>query len=100
MASRTELDKLDSGELHDRAVKHAAKHLDLKFFWRLIEALPAAEAAAGELAEAERDVSWALAHVNDLTDSGRGDGRDASAALYRLPRRRLSLPDHPGSRLP
>ena len=72
MASRTELDKLDSGELHDRAVKHAAKHLDLKFFWRLIEALPAAEAAAGELAEAERDVSWALAHVNDLTDSGRG----------------------------
>jgi hypothetical protein len=82
MATQAELDELSSKELHDRAVRHAAKHLDLKFFWRLIEALPAAEAATGNVGEAQQDVSWALAHVNDLTDAGHGETADALRPIY------------------
>lgn len=69
-------------ELHDLAVRRAAKHLDLKFFWRLIEALPVAEAAAGKTDEANRDVSWALAHIDDVTDSGRGETAELLRPLY------------------
>jgi hypothetical protein len=82
MATRIELEELSSEELHDRALKHARRHLDLKFFWRLIETLPAAEVAAGDTAEAERDVTWAFGHVNDLTDSGKGETAEMLRPLY------------------
>lgn len=82
MATRAELEELSSQELHDQALEHARKHLDLKFFWNLIEALPAAEAAAGNVAEAQRDVSWAFGHVNDLTDSGKGETAEMLRPIY------------------
>jgi hypothetical protein len=63
---------LSGAELYDLASRHAIRHLDVGFFWRLLEALPAAEAAAGELDEAEADVQRLSAHVNDLTDAGSG----------------------------
>src|SRR5215212_4237929 len=66
------LDGLSSKELYDLAVSHAKHHLDVRFFWELIKILPAAEAAAGELDEAEADVMAASAHLDDLTDAGRG----------------------------
>ena len=47
------LDRLSSAELHDLAVSRAKHHLDVGFFWRLEKVLPAAEAAAGDVAEAE-----------------------------------------------
>src|SRR5215212_10047410 len=59
MTDRATLEALKSKELHDRAIAKAAKHVDVRFFWRLFEAIPAAEAAIGEEAEAEADVmSW------------------------------------------
>lgn len=82
MPSREKLEQLDGEQLHDLAVRHAVKHLDLKFFWHLIEALPAAEAAAGNVDEAQQDVSWALAHIDDLTDSGRGETAELLRPLY------------------
>ena len=42
-----ELDALSSRELHDRAVKRAERHLDVKFFWRLMQEGTAADAADG-----------------------------------------------------
>jgi hypothetical protein len=80
--TREELDALPSHELHDLAIKRALKHLDVKFLWRLIEALPAAEAAAGQVEEAEADITSTLAHVDDLTDSGRGEVADLLRPLY------------------
>ena len=50
-----ELDKLGSKELHDRAFRHAERHLNLKFFWDLLEMIPAARAVEGELAESEAE---------------------------------------------
>jgi hypothetical protein len=77
-----ELERLSSKDLHDLAVNHAVKHLDVRFFLRLLEVLPAAEAAAGEVDEAAADVQGLLAHVDDLTDSGRGEVADMLRPFY------------------
>jgi hypothetical protein len=76
------LDRLSSKELHDLAVRHARKHLDVAFFVRLIKVLPVAEAAAGELEEAENDVTRISAHIDDITDSGRGEIADLLRPFY------------------
>ena len=76
------LDRLDSGALHDLAVSHAKRHLDVRFFWNLMEVLPAAEASVGKLGEAEDDVDHLSAHIDDLTDSGRGPTADALRPFY------------------
>jgi hypothetical protein len=76
------LDQLPSEELYDLAVKRARHHLDVRFFWRLLEQLPAAEAAAGELDEAEADVMTLSARLDDLVDAGRGPVADALRPYY------------------
>ena len=63
-------------------MRYAARHLDLPFFIRLMEALPVAEAAAGELDEARADALTLRAHVDDLTDSGEGEVADLLRPLY------------------
>jgi hypothetical protein len=82
MASREELDKLSSKELHDMAVHHARRHLDVRFFWRLIEALPVAEAAAGDADSANADIQSTMAHFDDITDSGEGETAELLRPLY------------------
>lgn len=76
------LEQLSSAELHDLAVKRARRHLDARFFWRLMERLPAAEAAAGELGDAEADVQRMSAHLDDITDSGRGQVAENLRPFY------------------
>jgi hypothetical protein len=61
-----ELDKLPSKELHDMAVTHARKHLDIGFLWDLVKAVPVAEAAAGHIGEAESDVVKLSALITDV----------------------------------
>ena len=73
---------LSSKELHDRAISEAARSVDIGFFWRLFEALPAAEAAIGERDEAEQDVMTLRGRLNDLTHSGEGELADALRPLY------------------
>jgi hypothetical protein len=70
VATFEELDQLSSKELHDRAVQRAERHLDVKFFWRLLEMVPAAEAAKGDAREAEWDAQAAHAQFADaITES-------------------------------
>jgi hypothetical protein len=76
------LDRLSAKELHDLAVQHALRHLDLGFFWRLLEYLPTAEAAAGEFDEAEADLQSVAAHIDDITDSGRGEIAELLRPFY------------------
>ena len=47
-----------------------------------MQALPAAEAAAGELDEAEADVMKLSAHIDDVADSGRGEVGDLLRPFY------------------
>ena len=76
------LEALSSQELHDLAVGHAKRHLDVRFFYRLMKYLPTAEAAAGEWEEAETDVLRLSAHANDVTDAGKGEVAEMLRPYY------------------
>jgi hypothetical protein len=80
--TREQYERLSSRELHDLAVRRARRHLDIRFFWQLIEVLPAAQAGAGDLREAEADVAQMSAHLNDITDAGRGEVAEALRPFY------------------
>jgi hypothetical protein len=76
------LESLSSKELHDLAVSRAKRHLDVRFYWDLVRLLPAAEAGAGELGEAEEDVMRLSAHVDDVTEAGEGEVADLMRPFY------------------
>jgi hypothetical protein len=76
------LERLSSAELHDLAVEHAKRHLNVRFFWRLMRVLPAAEAGAGQVDEATADVQSLRAHLDDVTDSGRGEVAELLRPFY------------------
>lgn len=80
--TREELEQLSSEELHDRALDAAKRRVDVGFFWKLLRAVPAAEAATGHLDEAESDVFSLFGHLNDVRKSGEGDIADALRPLY------------------
>ena len=88
MSDDDSLDRLSTAELHDLAARRARRHLDIRYFWRLMEVLPVAEAGAGELREAEADVSaesdiaTIAAHLDDITDAGRGDVAELLRPFY------------------
>ena len=81
-ATREQYERLSSRELHDLAVRHAHRHGDIRFFWQLMEVLPAVQAAARDLREAEADVLQMSAHLNDITDAGRGEVAEALRGFY------------------
>jgi hypothetical protein len=72
-----DLEKLSTRELHDRAVRRAEKHLDVKFFWSLLEMIPEAKAISGDVGEADFDVVSARGLITDALHSG--DGKLAEA---------------------
>ena len=76
------LERLSSQELHDLAVSYAKRHLDVKFFWELMKLLPVAEAGAGKIDKAETDVLRLSAHVDDVTDAGRGEVAELMRPFY------------------
>jgi hypothetical protein len=63
-----ELDALSSRELHDRAVKRAKRHLDVKFFWRLLEETPATDAASGDAEQGVEQTEHWSRQVMELFD--------------------------------
>ncbi len=83
MTTFEELDKLTSQELHDRAVARARRHLDVRFFWRLMSETPAAEASDGDTEMAEEEVLHWSRQVMDSVDNEKLDAQRAD--LHRLP---------------
>jgi hypothetical protein len=84
MATREELEGLSSKELHDRAISLAEHRLDVAFLWRLIKAIPVAEAASGNLPEAQTDVAVGdlVPLIHDFIHSDEGKLADALRPLY------------------
>jgi hypothetical protein len=84
VADRDDLEKLSSKELHDRAVRLAEHRLDIGFLWTLVKTIPAAQAAAGHLDQAQADIAVAdlVPLIHDVTHSGEGDLADALRPLY------------------
>jgi hypothetical protein len=79
---RDALDALPTRELHDRALAVARRRVDVGFLWRLVEALPVAEAAIGDDQRSKVDVMRPLALINDLFDAGEGDLGEALRPMY------------------
>ena len=67
-----ELEQLSTKELHDRAVRRAERHLDVKFFWRLLRLIPAAETVSGDEGEADYDIQSSKGLISDALHSGDG----------------------------
>lgn len=76
------LDALPAGELHDRAVKLAVSRGDVKFLWRLLRDIPAAEAAAGDPRRGQTDILHVTALISDFIASGEGDVAEALRPVY------------------
>jgi hypothetical protein len=77
-----ELESLSTQELHDRAVHRAERHLDVRFFWSLLQLIPAAEAASGDIGEAEFDIQSSRGLIRDAVHSGDGQLGDALRPLF------------------
>jgi hypothetical protein len=82
MAEDDGLEQLSSHELHDLAVRRAKRHLDARFFYDLMQTLPVAEAGAGDLERSETDIMRLSAHVDDVTDAGKGEVADLMRPFY------------------
>lgn len=82
MDAESDLDALSSRELHDRAVRRAVHHADVSFLWRLLRAIPAAEAAGGAVGESEADATKLSALIADALGSGEGEVAEALRPLY------------------
>lgn len=82
MATIEELEQLSTQELHDRSFSRARRRLDIAFFWRLLEAVPSAEAAAGHLDEANEDILSLSARVRDLVHPDTTEEADAFRPIY------------------
>lgn len=79
---RDELQSLSTKELHDRAMSVARHRVDVRFLWRLIKTIPPAEAAAGELDDANVDIVSLTSLLTDVLTSGEGELGEALRPLY------------------
>lgn len=80
--AQDDLDRLSTRELHDRAVRRAERHLDVRFFWSLLKSIPAAEALSGDAGEANYDIQFAKGLVSDALHSGEGELGEALRPLF------------------
>lgn len=82
MDTETDLESLSSPELHDLAVRRALHHGDVAFLWRLLRAIPAAEALEGDVRESEADAVKVSALLADVFGSGENGLADELRPLY------------------
>lgn len=77
-----ELDALSTQELHDRAIHRAERHLDVKFFWRLLQLIPSAQTAIGDEGEADYDIQSSKGLIKDALHSGEGELGEAMRPVF------------------
>jgi hypothetical protein len=80
--STDSLEELSTQELHDRALHRAEKHLDVKFFWSLLQMIPAAEAVSGDEGEADYDIQFSKGVISDALHSGDGELGEALRPVF------------------
>ncbi|GAA5042624.1 hypothetical protein [Nocardia callitridis] len=82
MTGNENLERLSSKELHDRAVGLAVRHGDVKFLWRLLTSIPAAEAATGNLGASEADIKYVVPMLDDYIHAGDGEIAEVLRPFY------------------
>ncbi|MEU5859504.1 hypothetical protein ABZ799_29675 [Nocardiopsis dassonvillei] len=79
----TEFDQTSTEDLRDRAVELARQRWDLRFFWRLLRLIPAAEAAAGNEEASEASVAQLSGFVYEaLSAEADPDVQEALRPVY------------------
>ncbi len=76
------LEQLPTRELHDRAIRRAERHLDVRFFWSLLQMIPAVEAALGDQGEADFDIQFSKGLIKDALHSGDGELGEALRPFF------------------
>jgi hypothetical protein len=76
------LEELSTQELHDRAIHRAEKHVDVKFFWSLLQMIPAAETISGDEGEADYDIKSSRGLISDALHSGDGKLGEALRPVF------------------
>jgi hypothetical protein len=79
---RAQLQALPPAELYRQARRRAVSRLDVGFFWSVLRAIPAAEAAAGDLEQAEADIGSSIMRLGDLRHAGENELGEALKPLY------------------
>jgi hypothetical protein len=82
VTTETDLEALSSRELHDRAVRRALHRADVAFLWRVLRAIPAAEALEGDTQESEADATKVSSLIADALGSGKSEIAEALRPLY------------------
>ncbi len=80
--SADSLEELSTQELHDRAIRRAERHVDVRFFWSLLEMIPAAEAVIGDTGEADYDIQSSKGLISDALHSGDGKLGEALRPVF------------------
>jgi len=81
--SGEDLEALSTKELHDRAMRRAERHLDVRFIWRLMKVIPAAEVASGDAGEAGYDLQSSKGVISDaILHSGDGELGEALRPIF------------------
>jgi len=76
------LEELSTQELHDRAIRRAERHLDVRFFWSLLKLIPAAQTASGDEGEADYDIQSSKGLISDALHSGDGQLGEALRPVF------------------
>lgn len=82
MATREELEALSSKELHDRAMSIAKHRVDVAWMWRLLKAIPAAEASIGDVEDANFNIASSEHAISEYLEADDGQLADALRPLY------------------
>lgn len=82
MVTREELDTLTSKELHDRALSLARHRVDVVWMWKLLKAIPAAEASIGDMEDANMNIASTEHAIGELMEADEGELADALRPMY------------------
>lgn len=82
MVTREELDVLTSKELHDRALSLARHRVDVVWMWKLLKAIPAAEASIGDMEDANMNIASTEHAIGEFMEADEGELAEALRPMY------------------
>lgn len=82
MSTPDELQALSSKELHDRALSIARHRVDVMWMWKLLKAIPAAEASIGDLEDASMNIASTEHAISEFMEADEGELADALRPMY------------------